>query len=304
MPPPGGAKKKKKGRAPRHQNSFAFRHNPKSKKTDKILASPNVGVCKRCHEKIEWRKKYRKYKPRTQPGKCNLCTQKNILTSYHTICSKCTGSDKAIAAMENHKGSGGSATTSTATSPSECEPATILVDGNGEEEPAAPCNNNKRSRRWIRVCAICANEPAMSKYSNADVEDEDLIHKLEELEDALEDGINEEGGKMTVRETRGTERKIEKLKEELKERRKKRKSKEEEVEVEEEGVEEEDAVEEEVEENNGEYLDDDDDDVNPVNEVKDDPHWAEEDPFLLATGGKALVGEDYQKMLLAREQQK
>lgn len=60
MPPPGGAKKKKKGRAPKHQNSFAFRHNPKSKKTDKILSSPNVGVCKRCHDKIEWRKKYRK----------------------------------------------------------------------------------------------------------------------------------------------------------------------------------------------------------------------------------------------------
>jgi len=59
-PPPGGTKKKKKGRPPKHQNSFAFRHNPKSKKTDKILASPNVGVCRRCYDKIEWRKKYRK----------------------------------------------------------------------------------------------------------------------------------------------------------------------------------------------------------------------------------------------------
>ena len=28
----------------------------------------------------------------------------------------------------------------------------------------------------------------------------------------------------------------------------------------------------------------------------------EDDPFLLATGGKALVGEDYQRMLLAREE--
>ena len=61
MPPQAaGTKKKKKGRAPKHQNSFAFIHNPKSKKTDKILASPNVGVCKRCYDKIEWRKKYRK----------------------------------------------------------------------------------------------------------------------------------------------------------------------------------------------------------------------------------------------------
>ena len=63
MPPPpgiGGPRKKKKGRAPAHQNSFAFRHNPKSKKTEKILSSPNVGVCGRCRDKIEWRKRYRK----------------------------------------------------------------------------------------------------------------------------------------------------------------------------------------------------------------------------------------------------
>jgi hypothetical protein len=59
-PPPGATKKKKKGRPPAHQNTFAFRHNPKSKKTEKILSSPNVGVCNRCRDKIEWRKKYRK----------------------------------------------------------------------------------------------------------------------------------------------------------------------------------------------------------------------------------------------------
>ena len=70
MPPPPPRigdpnKKKKKGRAPAHQNGFAFRHNPKSKKTEKILASPNVGVCARCRDKIEWRKKYRKVSARS-----------------------------------------------------------------------------------------------------------------------------------------------------------------------------------------------------------------------------------------------
>lgn len=49
-----------RSRAPAHQNSFAFKHNPNSKKTKKIAAIPNVGVCKRCHDIIEWRKKYRK----------------------------------------------------------------------------------------------------------------------------------------------------------------------------------------------------------------------------------------------------
>lgn len=33
-------------RGPAHQNTFAFRHNPKSKKTEKILAMPNeVRAC-------------------------------------------------------------------------------------------------------------------------------------------------------------------------------------------------------------------------------------------------------------------
>merc|ERR1712232_1225726 len=51
-------------------------------------------------------KKYRKYKPRTQPGKCNVCGQKNIMAAYHTICTKCAGSEKEIMAMlERYLGS-------------------------------------------------------------------------------------------------------------------------------------------------------------------------------------------------------
>jgi len=86
----GNKKKKKKGRAPAHQNKFAFEHNPCSKKTEKILALQNSHVCQRCSDKIEWRKKYRKYKPRTQPGTCNGCKKRNVKSAYHTICTECT----------------------------------------------------------------------------------------------------------------------------------------------------------------------------------------------------------------------
>ncbi len=51
----GREKRKKKqvsGPIPAHNNSFAFRHNPKSKLTAKILSSPNQGLCRRCHEKV------------------------------------------------------------------------------------------------------------------------------------------------------------------------------------------------------------------------------------------------------------
>mmetsp|Transcript_22146 Transcript_22146/g.61636 ORF Transcript_22146/g.61636 Transcript_22146/m.61636 type:complete len:141 (+) Transcript_22146:146-568(+) len=86
----GNKTKKKKGRAPAHQNRFAFQHNPCSKKTEKILGLKNIHVCQRCSDKIEWRKKYRKYKPRTQPGTCNECRRRNVKAAYHTICEKCT----------------------------------------------------------------------------------------------------------------------------------------------------------------------------------------------------------------------
>lgn len=39
-------------RKPAHQNTFAFRHNPKSQKTAKILASPITGLCASCHDKV------------------------------------------------------------------------------------------------------------------------------------------------------------------------------------------------------------------------------------------------------------
>ena len=84
------SKSTRKGRAPAHANKFAFHHNPKSKKTAQILASPNEHVCRRCHDKIEWRKQYRQYKPRTQLGKCNFCEMKRIQAAYHTICGPCS----------------------------------------------------------------------------------------------------------------------------------------------------------------------------------------------------------------------
>ena len=99
--------KRKKGHAPAHQNTFAYRHNPKSKLTAKILASPNEGLCKRCHDKIEWRKQFRKYKPLTQPATCNLCKRRNVTAAYHTICGSCAKGDVAWEKMMKFKSENG-----------------------------------------------------------------------------------------------------------------------------------------------------------------------------------------------------
>jgi hypothetical protein len=122
---------KKKGRTPAHQNKFAFRHNPKSKKTDAILSLPNTHVCRRCHEKIEWRKQYRKYKSRTVVGKCNACQLKKVQAAYHTICELCTR--ESAKAKE------------------------LLASWEDEEH--------------VRVCAICVKEAALPDANEAGLDD-------------------------------------------------------------------------------------------------------------------------------------
>lgn len=82
----GGDNKKK---AQAHQNTFAFKHNKNSMLTRKIAKCPIDKMCKRCTEIIEWRIDYRKYKPLTNPARCNMCQGKCIYKAYRTICDNC-----------------------------------------------------------------------------------------------------------------------------------------------------------------------------------------------------------------------
>lgn len=140
---PQQATKKKKGRAPAHQNKVAFHHNPRSKKTDKILTSVNQHTCERCHEKIEWRKQYRKYKPLTQPAKCNLCQKRNVKAAYHTICETCSRtSRKARTLLEEFRQKEAS-----------------------EEGELTTCK---------RICCVCVKEPSVYESKDEDDVDERL----------------------------------------------------------------------------------------------------------------------------------
>lgn len=48
------------GPLPQYQNKWAFKHQPNSRKTQKILAIPaTTGCCNRCSAIIEWKRKYR-----------------------------------------------------------------------------------------------------------------------------------------------------------------------------------------------------------------------------------------------------
>jgi hypothetical protein len=55
----------------------------------------NEGLCRRCTDKIEWRKKYRKYKPLTKPAVCVYCKKKEVKAAYHKSCLPCA-QDKGL----------------------------------------------------------------------------------------------------------------------------------------------------------------------------------------------------------------
>lgn len=81
--------KKKPQRKQAHQNTFAFRHNPNSVLTKEIKAISISGLCRRCNDKIEWRKKYRKYKIQSHLARCTLCLTKSIQLAYNIVCDPC-----------------------------------------------------------------------------------------------------------------------------------------------------------------------------------------------------------------------
>ncbi len=77
---------------PKHQNKFAFKHNPHSRLTLAIASIPaTAGCCPKCTQIIEWRRKYRKYKPLTKPRKCTGCSQLTLRLAYHSLCVDCVG---------------------------------------------------------------------------------------------------------------------------------------------------------------------------------------------------------------------
>ncbi|KAL1920051.1 uncharacterized protein VTP21DRAFT_1197 [Calcarisporiella thermophila] len=87
----------------KYQNTFSYKHNRNSKKTKKIAASPIQGLCARCTEVIEWRKKFRKYKPLTTPKRCVGCQEKAIKDAYHILCDPCARTRGVCAKCQEKK---------------------------------------------------------------------------------------------------------------------------------------------------------------------------------------------------------
>lgn len=278
MPP---KKKGSSGRKPAHQNTFAFRHNPKSKLTEKILASPNVGCCRRCHDKIEWRKQYRKYKPLTQPSKCNLCQLKKVVAAYHTICTNCATSDKAWEKMQSLVKESRDKLTGSQEGVTSNSADGLHVENKGCEEQSRPDG--------FKVCAVCCKEKALPDDNDTSEMDQEIEVQKRKMEEKL-------GRPLKLREQKAIERKVEKTIE-----REKQRAKEERRRLREEAA---------ANNNDGQSrvskYSQDDESVENLSDAsfEDEIHSEddEDDPFLKAIGGKEmlLTGEAYQRHLLQK----
>lgn len=78
-------------RPQKYKNSFAFKNDmhDKTNQTKMINSLQVRDVCNRCKEVIEWKIKYKKYKPLTQPKTCVQCNQKTVRHAYHVMCIEC-----------------------------------------------------------------------------------------------------------------------------------------------------------------------------------------------------------------------
>uniref|UniRef100_A0A182QLS8 Uncharacterized protein n=1 Tax=Anopheles farauti TaxID=69004 RepID=A0A182QLS8_9DIPT len=87
-------------RPQKHQNSYAFKNNLHDKHTPliKLITNLNVcEVCEHCKSIIDWKIKYRKYKPLTQPKSCSKCGERKVKRAYHVICRECALANRCCA---------------------------------------------------------------------------------------------------------------------------------------------------------------------------------------------------------------
>lgn len=77
---------------PKHRNVRAFKNNlhDTSKKIKVLNTLTFDNVCPKCKAILEWKVKYKKYKPLKAAKTCVKCSEKTVKEAYHTLCGKCS----------------------------------------------------------------------------------------------------------------------------------------------------------------------------------------------------------------------
>mmetsp|Transcript_5026 Transcript_5026/g.8751 ORF Transcript_5026/g.8751 Transcript_5026/m.8751 type:complete len:181 (-) Transcript_5026:776-1318(-) len=169
-----GGDKRTRGQA--HQNTFAFRPNKNSTKTKQINAIPVGGTCRRCTDMIEWRKKYHKYKPITQPKRCVSCSEKKVKLAYHVWCDSCASERQICPKCGENR---------------ELIPGTQTTNAEDIHELVAGMKERKRRTILRKYEQGELNlEDIMAKAEESDTDSESLLHDTadEPAENSSADG--------------------------------------------------------------------------------------------------------------------
>ncbi|CAO2182816.1 unnamed protein product [Urochloa humidicola] len=81
---------------PKHQNTYAWKPhlNQKINETEPggrfRPLSEITGVCQRCRDQIDWKRRYGKYKQIVEPAKCQKCGKRAVRQAYHNVCRDCS----------------------------------------------------------------------------------------------------------------------------------------------------------------------------------------------------------------------
>ncbi|XP_078430140.1 small acidic-like protein [Wolffia australiana] len=80
---------------PKHQNKVAWKPHAGQKINETEVGgkfrpySDITGVCARCKDQIDWKRRYGKYKPLSEPAKCQRCSKRAVRQAYHNLCTSC-----------------------------------------------------------------------------------------------------------------------------------------------------------------------------------------------------------------------
>ncbi|XP_059616544.1 uncharacterized protein C9orf85 homolog [Phlebotomus argentipes] len=96
-------------RPQKYKNHTAFRNDLHDKTpVTKFINSLQVSeVCEHCRGVIEWKIKYKKYKPLSQPKTCIKCGNRCVKKAYHVMCRECALKLKVCAKCNKSPDDGG-----------------------------------------------------------------------------------------------------------------------------------------------------------------------------------------------------
>ncbi|KAI9102656.1 hypothetical protein DFS34DRAFT_701455 [Phlyctochytrium arcticum] len=145
----------------KYQNVFAWKPDKRNTHALKISQTPSSGLCRKCLDIIEWRKRMNKYKPLTQPKTCLSCLQKRVAEAYHVLCRPCA-EERGVCA--------------------KCQDSPDVVPS----EVKTPAERLKESQEEQRVLASMSERQRRTYLRRMERGDEEGAQKVKEVAEAKE----------------------------------------------------------------------------------------------------------------------